>query len=714
MQYKIWLNKRFLGKKRPALNGLDIMEREEPFPFYEDPPIMLDYFPYPIIEKIGGYLSERDLLVISASSEGFRRRYYPRIIDGFLHIKLSRNHKDFVDHVTEWHGFSACRYHQARCPICYEELFRSGRLSSILRRFDEDRAMFNFNVLQSIANMREDGGLFYKTLEEIQLKHLEYRDYSSRQNLFQCEDCDRLDETNWRISIRPANYADTEGLTEGHVFHRRNAVGPVLKNGDWPEIVLDFLNSKDTGTIRAIKKMINFVSLTMVIDGHVVINQSNPLPIIATLSFSKVCISANRVDIMSILPHIRTQKGASITLDLSFPLNYSFFSMLTFLNIDTLTMKKGVPLSALRVISDCRIRKMHIIAEGNDHNDSTARSLAQFCQILVNDHEFQRIGYGCSKEIRHEQKTIQVSLRPRECFIENHDIDSDGLVVIEAMIPEEKLQFILSLTTTFQVQNAVYYGGRNISGERIDHMDVSANSSKNLSNLRKVYFHTYKNVNRTRRHTVAECCPGWASIPGKEGCQRDIDECSVANGGCSHRCVNSPGGHRCECSPGMQTDSAGRKCVANDPCMENKGGCQHHCVSENGRVHCQCFTGYRLSYDRKSCTDIDECAIHKGGGCEHECVNTYGSYSHRMLGYEYILGFRCRCRPGFTLSGDGRSCEEHLSGCQVANGGCQHDCYDQPDGGHVCKCRDGYDLQEDGATCKGEKICFLIYEENKY
>ena len=78
---------------------------------------------------------------------------------------------------------------------------------------------------------------------------------------------------------------------------------------------------------------------------------------------------------------------------------------------------------------------------------------------------------------------------------------------------------------------------------------------------------------------------------------------------------------------------------ANDPCQHKKGGCQHHCVNDNGRVRCQCFHGYRLAYDRKTCIgefslflifhktlDIDECASSSGGGCQHECVNTYGSY----------------------------------------------------------------------------------------
>ncbi|CAS00565.1 Protein CBG26259 [Caenorhabditis briggsae] len=36
-----------------------------------------------------------------------------------------------------------------------------------------------------------------------------------------------------------------------------------------------------------------------------------------------------------------------------------------------------------------------------------------------------------------------------------------------------------------------------------------------------IYFHTYKKVNRTRRHTIAECCPGWVHRPGEAGCQRE-------------------------------------------------------------------------------------------------------------------------------------------------------------------------------------------------
>lgn len=42
-------------------------------------------------------------------------------------------------------------------------------------------------------------------------------------------------------------------------------------------------------------------------------------------------------------------------------------------------------------------------------------------------------------------------------------------------------------------------------------------------------------------------------------------------------------------------------------------------------------------------SDIDECEVHNGG-CDHYCRNTIGS-------------FECRCRKGFKLLTDERSCQ---------------------------------------------------------
>ena len=42
------------------------------------------------------------------------------------------------------------------------------------------------------------------------------------------------------------------------------------------------------------------------------------------------------------------------------------------------------------------------------------------------------------------------------------------------------------------------------------------------------------------------------------------------------------------------------------------------------------------------CADINECSSNNGG-CAHTCTNSPGS-------------FQCSCRTGYTLAGNGRSC----------------------------------------------------------
>lgn len=46
-------------------------------------------------------------------------------------------------------------------------------------------------------------------------------------------------------------------------------------------------------------------------------------------------------------------------------------------------------------------------------------------------------------------------------------------------------------------------------------------------------------------------------------------------------------------------------------------------------------------------SDKDECSK-ENGGCQHECVNTFGSYS-------------CQCRSGFVLHENKHDCKEGIS-----------------------------------------------------
>ena len=46
----------------------------------------------------------------------------------------------------------------------------------------------------------------------------------------------------------------------------------------------------------------------------------------------------------------------------------------------------------------------------------------------------------------------------------------------------------------------------------------------------------------------------------------DTDECAVANGGCSHQCVNTEHGYICECpDPNLSLSSDNKTCVGKYP-----------------------------------------------------------------------------------------------------------------------------------------------------
>ncbi len=75
-----------------------------------------------------------------------------------------------------------------------------------------------------------------------------------------------------------------------------------------------------------------------------------------------------------------------------------------------------------------------------------------------------------------------------------------------------------------------------------------------------------------------------------------------------------------------------------------------------------------------------------------------------------LIYSRCECKDGYRLASDGRSCEIRMDGCEIGiNGGCEHDCYDQPDGGVKCGCRMGFRLDDNNyKSCIGKmKNCQL-------
>ena len=78
------------------------------------------------------------------------------------------------------------------------------------------------------------------------------------------------------------------------------------------------------------------------------------------------------------------------------------------------------------------------------------------------------------------------------------------------------------------------------------------------------------------------------------------------------------------------------------------------------------------------------------GGCDHDCTNQPGS-------------FTCTCRRGYTLQSDRKSCKDNnecidLKPCDNRNGICTNTL-----GSFRCTCKSGY-VKVDQKTCKSKII----------
>uniref|UniRef100_A0A6P4FNB6 Fibrillin-1 isoform X1 n=1 Tax=Drosophila rhopaloa TaxID=1041015 RepID=A0A6P4FNB6_DRORH len=220
-------------------------------------------------------------------------------------------------------------------------------------------------------------------------------------------------------------------------------------------------------------------------------------------------------------------------------------------------------------------------------------------------------------------------------------------------------------------------------------------------------------------------CPfGHALSEDMHTCQ-DIDECADNNGQCSQLCLNQPGGFACACETGFELSPDGFGCSDIDECSRNYGNCSDICINLLGTHACACERGYELTADKKSCQDVDECAGLLSGGCSHECINKAGT-------------FECGCPLGYVLTEDDRSCRPVLVGCPPGaqrtsegcvpidcgrgftlgsddkcvdvdeclekNGGCSHRCSNS-EGSFKCSCPPGYKLNSDQRTCQDIDEC---------
>ncbi|KAJ8356209.1 hypothetical protein SKAU_G00190030 [Synaphobranchus kaupii] len=127
--------------------------------------------------------------------------------------------------------------------------------------------------------------------------------------------------------------------------------------------------------------------------------------------------------------------------------------------------------------------------------------------------------------------------------------------------------------------------------------------------------------------------------------------------------------------------------------------CEHICVNNNDDYYCRCREGFVLNEDMKTCSkqSLDYCAL--GHDCQHVCVNNNDDYY-------------CRCRKGFVLNEDMKTCSKQsgsrallvpgLDSCALGHD-CEHVCVNN-NGDYYCKCWEGFVLNEDMKTCSKQSL----------
>ncbi|XP_070705814.1 thrombomodulin-like [Pempheris klunzingeri] len=125
--------------------------------------------------------------------------------------------------------------------------------------------------------------------------------------------------------------------------------------------------------------------------------------------------------------------------------------------------------------------------------------------------------------------------------------------------------------------------------------------------------------------------------------------CEVLQGGCEHSCSKTS--NTCTCPAGQILHSNSITCTK-DPCAH----CQQECQREGDGYVCKCRKGYKLARDGRSCTGEDKECIQeecKDGFCKEDgvCVDVSICAKCEHMRCEKFSGvYECLCRKGFRVS----------------------------------------------------------------
>ncbi|XP_056011718.1 low-density lipoprotein receptor-related protein 2-like isoform X2 [Ostrea edulis] len=226
--------------------------------------------------------------------------------------------------------------------------------------------------------------------------------------------------------------------------------------------------------------------------------------------------------------------------------------------------------------------------------------------------------------------------------------------------------------------------------------------------------------------------------------------CSINNGGCSHLCLPVSGGSRvCRCSDGylIQTDNtscamckepscqceAHRICSSTTECdgfVCDEGHCLPADVICDGATDCEdmsdeeesrcsdatpkdceigsfeCDSGECVA-EHLVCNGFSDCtdASDEGWHCESACISHHCQHQCVAL----PSGGVCRCRPGYQIYKDGKSCID-VDECEENNGGCSQQCVNT-EGDRECHCSPEFISNITSCVPPDPKPYFLFLEQ---
>uniref|UniRef100_A0A4W5PXN4 Matrilin 2 n=1 Tax=Hucho hucho TaxID=62062 RepID=A0A4W5PXN4_9TELE len=151
--------------------------------------------------------------------------------------------------------------------------------------------------------------------------------------------------------------------------------------------------------------------------------------------------------------------------------------------------------------------------------------------------------------------------------------------------------------------------------------------------------------------------------------------------------------------------------LCTDLCSVIDHQCDHLCVSTPASYMCRCRKGYTLNSDGKTChgenkvsgVNQNQCGL---AGIDYCDLGNHGCQHDCVSSPESYI---CRCTRGYVLNLDGKTCSNgsaKIDHCALGDHGCEHECVNTEDV-FFCKCREGYILTPDNKTCKKLDPCSL-------